>query len=399
MPTATRWEHVWLATLAGAMAAFQIGKMPAALPALRDDLGLGIVAAGIIASTISLIGVCIGAASGSFADRLGHRRAIIASLLLIAAASGGGALSGNVAVLLFSRVAEGVGMILIFAAGPVLVLQACRTSHQRAAMGIWGISMPLGTGLMVLVTPLLLESFGWRGVWIANAIAVCLFAVLFGRRVAASPKADSGVDWRLLVRGIRSTVTARGPLLVACCFACYTVNFFAVLTFLPTFLTERTGIERGDAAVLTAIAIFANALGNLSAGAFLYRGVERWVLMSLALTVMGLSSIGIFASEIGPSVRYAFCLLFFFFGGLLPPAIWASAPVHAPRPDLIATSNGLIFQGSSLGLLIGPPALAALVSAASWQAAPFLVCGVAVAGLLLATIIRATERSAAISKI
>ena len=267
--------------------------------------------------------------------------------------------------------------------------------------------MPVGIGLMVLVTPVLLEPFGWRGVWIANTIAVCLFAntiavclfaMIFGRQVAASPKTDNGVDWRVLIRGIGSTVTRRGPLLIACCFACYTINFFAVLTFLPTFLTERAGLESGDAAVLTALAIFANALGNLSAGALLYRGVERWVLMSLALTLMGLSSIGIFASEFGPSVRYAFCLLFFLCGGLLPPAVWASAPVHAPRPDLIATTNGLFFQGSSLGLLIGPPALAALVSAASWQSAPFLVCGVAVAGLFLVTVIRATERSVTVSE-
>ena len=171
-----------------------------------------------------------------------------------------------------------------------------------------------------------------------------------------------------------------------------------MLTFLPTFLTERAGLAAGEAAVLTALAIFANALGNLAAGALLYRQAERWALIMLALTVMGLSSVGIFASEFGPSVRYGLCLLFFLFGGLLPPAVWASAPVHAPGPELIATTNGLFVQGSSLGLLIGPPALAGLVSAASWQAAPFLVCGVAVAGLFLAALVRATEKPAATSE-
>ncbi len=38
MATPTRWGLVWLVTLAGAVAAFQIGKMPASLPAFRDDL-------------------------------------------------------------------------------------------------------------------------------------------------------------------------------------------------------------------------------------------------------------------------------------------------------------------------------------------------------------------------
>ncbi len=95
MATPTRWGLVWLVTLAGAVAAFQIGKMPASLPALRDDLALGLVGAGIIASMISLIGVCIGSAIGSFADRLGHLRAIMASLVLVAAASGAGALAGE----------------------------------------------------------------------------------------------------------------------------------------------------------------------------------------------------------------------------------------------------------------------------------------------------------------
>ena len=54
-------------------------------------MALGLLAAAIIASMIGLVGVCIGPAIGSFADRLGHRRAVMASLVLIAAASGAGA--------------------------------------------------------------------------------------------------------------------------------------------------------------------------------------------------------------------------------------------------------------------------------------------------------------------
>ncbi len=87
----TRWGIFLLAYGAGVVGAFQIGKMPSALPDIRAELGLGLVGAGWAISMFNVIGVSCGIAIGAVTDWLGHRRVAVGGLLCIAAASLAGA--------------------------------------------------------------------------------------------------------------------------------------------------------------------------------------------------------------------------------------------------------------------------------------------------------------------
>jgi len=68
-------------------------------------------------------------------------------------------------------------------------------------------------------------------------------------------------------------------------------------------------------------------------------------------------------------------------GGLLPASAMSGVPFYAPSPRHIATTNGVLIQGTQLGQVLGPPALAWLVSkTGGWHVAPWLLGGVAAAG-------------------
>jgi len=135
-----------------------------------------------------------------------------------------------------------------------------------------------------------------------------------------------------------------------------------------------------------------NVPGNLMGGWLLHRGLRRWKLIAFASLVMGACSLGIYASQLPFPARYAGCLLFSLVGGLLPASVLGGAPVYAPSPDQVATTNGLIMQGGQCGQIIGPPILALLVSTGGgWKSAPWLLGSAAAVGVALSFVLAAWE--------
>ena len=99
----TRWGVVVLAVAAGVIAAAFFGKAPPALPALRAELGLGLVAAGWVVSIFSAMGMVGGMVAGLLADFLGHRRLLVGGLAAMVAGGVLGAAADGEMVMLASR--------------------------------------------------------------------------------------------------------------------------------------------------------------------------------------------------------------------------------------------------------------------------------------------------------
>jgi MFS family permease len=394
--SATDWAAVLLVSGAGVVVAFQIGKAPAALPMLRADLRLDLVTAGWVISMFNVMGTLLGMVIGALADRLGHRRVILAGLALVAAASLAGSGAGGGFVLLASRFFEGLGFMMVVVAGPALIVRAAQAGDMKLAFGIWGCYMPAGSALMMACAPALLAPFGWRGLWIANAALVALFAVvLAGATRGLARSRPSGAPASIL-RDIRATATAPGPLLLALAFGVYALKYLVVLGFLPTILVESEGLPLTAATALTAFAIAMNVPGNLIGGMLVHRGVKPWLLLGVASVVVATCGSAFYATALPLWLRYLLCVVLSLVGGLLPSSIFGAAPAHAPSPRLVATTNGLIMQGSNLGQSIGPPTAAALAaSAGDWHLTPLVLAAAGAAGLAAALALRALEQRAA----
>jgi MFS family permease len=391
---ATPWPIVFLAIAAGIVGAFQVGKAAMALPALRADLGIGLVAAGWVLAIFNLIGVAVGMAIGGLVGRWGDRRTVLAGLTLLAAASLAGAAAPGIAILLATRFVEGMGFLMVVVGVPSLIMRLTRPDDLKLALGAWGAYMPVGQAIMVLAAPLLLVPFGWRGLWVANTALLAVFAVILARATAALPAAPPRPPPSLW-RDLADTVTAPGPLLLAAIFGFYSMQYLAVMGFLPTVLIEREGLGTGTAGALAALAIAMNGAGNLAAGLLLRHGVKRWLLIAVAGIAMGSAALGIFAASPPLWASYALYLAFSGLGGLLPASVFNAVPTHAPSRHLVPMTNGLVVQGSNLGQVIGPPAVGALATAIGWQWAPLLIVPAALSAALLALVLRRRDGSAA----
>ncbi|HEX7967939.1 MAG TPA: MFS transporter [Stellaceae bacterium] len=391
----TRWLVVWAVIAAGVVGAFQIGKAPVALPQLRAELGLGLVGAGWVVSMFNVLGALAGAVIGAASDQIGHRRAVLGGLVLGGGASLLGAAAPDAAMLLATRFVEGLGFMATATAGPALIVRTTRRVDQRLAFGFWSGYMPAGSALMMLASPPLLGTIGWRGLWLVNGAVMIAATLLVAAATRALPRPSVGAG-----RGIGAALTdvlralrRPGPPTLALAFGCYTLQYLAVLAFLPTLLVEGDGMSEGAAAALTALANAANMLGTFGGGWLLHRGARRWAMIAAGSLVMALASVVIFAPGLPFAARYGAVIAFTALGGAVPPAVFGGAAVHAPSPALVGTTTGLIMQGSNLGQSIGPPLLAKLAAATgSWAWSPAVLLASALTGSALALVLRRLER-------
>lgn len=391
----TPWAAVLILIGAGVAAAFQVGKAPPVLTAMREEFGMSLFVAGWILGTFNVIGLFLGSFSGAAADALGHRRMLILGLLAQAGASMAGGLSRHVWILFTTRVLEGLGFLVVAVSGPALIVRIARPRDLRLALSGWSCYVPAGMSAIMFIAPLITGPFGWRGLWVFNALILGGYALLVRAFIPRAPRLGDPMGGILsrIFRDLLRTSISLGPVLLALTFSTYTLNWLAVMGFLPTLLVEEYGLDAGVASVMTALVVAANVPGNLAGGWLMGRGAGRRSLIVTAGLMMGLSSLVIYAEGFPFWLRYAGCLSFAGTGGLLPAAVISGAPVHAPTPNLVATTNGLIMQGSQLGQMIGPPALALVISTGGgWHAAPWLLCCSALLGILLSFWLAFLER-------
>ena len=382
----SHWPRIWIAFLAGCIAAFQIGKTFAALALIIDELALSLVQAGLILSLFSLIAAFAGAGFGLLADRIGHLRMALAGIALSAAGSFAGALVSSIDWLLLTRLLEGFGFILTIVALPSLISRSASERDRPLAMGLWGAFMPAGIGLSMLITPLLVDWHGWRGLW--NDVGCMLLAwgaVLYlgFRKSPAQP------GLQLKASEFIASVMRLGPLLVVTGFVCYSSLYQSLTAFLPTMLVTGYDVPLARAAHFGAIVVVGNIIGNVSAGWLIGRGFAPWKLLTLAFVTMGLCAMLVFAGFTEPALKVVAGFLFSAFGGIFPGTAFVLAARYSPSPAQMALMAGFMLQGAGIGQTIGPLMVSSAVEfAGSWNAANLVVLAMAGIGLACALLLR-----------
>lgn len=354
----TNWRAVWTIFFAGLVAGAYITKVAPALPGLREELGLSLVESGLIATMFNVIGMFVGVLAGVLCDRFGQKRLALAGLAILALGGALGAAASTFTLVLLTRFLEGVGFLLFAVSAPSLLNAASSSERDRArALGLWSAYVPTGGTLALLAAPALVGAWGWRGLWVALALAAALMAVVFARKVPAARYGEVNS-----LRLVAESLSRPGNLVMAALFAFYVAQWNSIMLWLPTFLVEHYSASTGTAALATALMVAMNAPGGLGGGWLLGRGLQRGNLVLAASLIGAACEIGAFSEALPGPLRYALVLLFSFSGGIIPAAIFAGLPVHARTPQHIATGNGIVMQASQAGQFLGPLALAWMAS-------------------------------------
>jgi len=383
----TRWTIIVIAVAAGITVGFAVGKVPPAIAVISVDFALSKVTAGWLASIFFAFGAGFGMLTGMAGIRIGARKLLLTGLFILGIASFVGAWVVGGGMLLAMRVVEGVGFAAIVSAAPKIIFDAAEPKDRDLALGIWSTYMPAGMTIAMVVSSFLIEPLGWRGVWLISAgsgLAVAIL-VLVGMKNSQWPEQartdiSTVFDWD----SVRATLGSRALWLYSGAFILFTVQWFAIAAWLPTFLTETQGRLPMVAALLSALVVATNVAGNLIGAWLLHRGVARWLLLVAANLLMGVTGALILAGFIPDAAKIPLAIIFSTGSGVLPAAAFSGAAVHAPKPDLIAMASGLLAQGAAIGMLLGPPLMAIVVGGlGSWENAWWCMLICPVAGLVL----------------
>src|ERR1700686_5508147 len=173
------------AAMGWALDAFDAMLYSLVLALLMRDLGMSKTTAGLLGTLTLLASGMGGVLFGILADRIGRKRALMASILTYSVCSFASGLATSIAMLAAARFVLGLGMGGEWNAGATLVAETWPTEFRAKAISIVQSSWALGFAVAALVAGPVSRYFGWRAVFFVG-ILPALLTLWIRRRVPES---------------------------------------------------------------------------------------------------------------------------------------------------------------------------------------------------------------------
>jgi MFS family permease len=184
-----------------------------ALPAIGSDLGTDPAAlTQWLVNSYLVVGIVLLSPAGKLGDLWGARRALSLGQVLFAVGAGLGFVGASLPWLVGARVTMAAGGALIGPATMALLRNTTAPSRRARVFGFFGAVMGLSAALGPPLGGILVQTMGWRSIFVANLPILATGALLL-RGLARPPAAPRGVrfDWvgsALLGAGLSAAVAA-----------------------------------------------------------------------------------------------------------------------------------------------------------------------------------------------
>lgn len=388
--TPPRTNTAWITLVAsGVVAGLHIWKLSPSLTVIREELEFSLFFSGVLLGVVQVAGMVGGLAVSLLSEVISQRRTFIIGLLLLVIGSGLGAFSPNAFMLLATRIIEGAGVIMATVMGPGLVRLHAPLKNMNKAVGWWAAYMGMATFIGVFSTALALQHLPWHIWWAVLAGVTLLPIPLILKFVAAdTPSGSSAVR----MAASRIAVTARsGRVWVSgLIFSCYTVQWMAVVGFLPTIYAEF-GLSAVAGGLASAVAGGLNAVGAIICGTLMHRGLNGRTLLFAGFGLMAVTSVLTFAFDYPTHllwIQMLFVGSFSLSGAAIPTTVTRIVVDLAPPGGSAPAAMGLAQQIFNIGNFTGPMLLAAMVSwTGGWNSTWWMTVAFALLGISLTMVL------------
>jgi MFS family permease len=233
------------------------------LPAISTDLALTSTQAGSLVTWTLVGAVAGGLIFGTLSDHFGRIRVLTWTILIFAVFTGLCAFARGYWDLVVYRVTAGLGLGGEFGIGMTLAAEAWPASKRARASSYVSLGWQSGVLLAALVTPMLLQIIGWRGMFLLGLLpAIVAFIV---RRTLHEPEifvlkhaARKENSFRLLVKDGKTFRTTLGIAIL-----CSVQNFayYGIMIWMPSYLAKSLGFSLTKSGIWTAVTVLGMAFG------------------------------------------------------------------------------------------------------------------------------------------
>lgn len=208
-----RWRVLTFLAIAQFMLIVDVTVVAIALPLMGADLDMSRAQITWVVSAYTLTFGGLMLLGGRLADLVGPRRVVAAGLIVFTLASFTAGLADQGAVLLASRVGQGLGAAMLSPAALSVVVRLFAGDERNRALGFWSAMGGAGGAVGVLLGGLITAGPGWPWVFFINVPVGAVIVLVILRLLPPLPAAASG--GRLDVLGAALVTTGTGALIYA----------------------------------------------------------------------------------------------------------------------------------------------------------------------------------------
>ena len=249
-----------------AMDGFDLLILGFMLSAISADLNLTPGQAGSLV-TWTLIGAVFGGIFfGILSDKYGRIRVLTWTIVLFAVFTGLCAFAQGYWDLLIYRTIAGIGLGGEFGIGMPLAAEAWPARHRARVSSYVALGWQLGVLGAAVLTPLLLPSIGWRGMFLVGVIPAVVAWVIRNKRhepevfTARSPK-DQPSAMQCLKLLMKDKATTKISLGVIVLTSVQNFGYYGIMIWMPSFLSKQMGFSLTKSSMWTAATIIGMSVG------------------------------------------------------------------------------------------------------------------------------------------
>ena len=328
----SRWVALALMFVTRTSMGFQFQSIGSLAPLVVADLGLSYAQLGTLIGLYLLPGVVLALPGGLIGQRVGDRRAVVASLALMVVGGLLTAWSDSFAGAAAGRLVSGGGSVLMNILLIKITADWFAGREMATAMAVILTAWPVGLGLATATLGSVATATSWRTAMVVAAVSAALgliiMAVVFREApVRAAPGARAALDRRDLGLAITSGVA----------WGAFNASLVGVIAFGPAMLVAR-GLSLGQAGFEISLAIWVTIV-SVPLGGVLSDRVGRPDVFSIggALAAGAL----LLALPMMPWAALGLVLVGMLIGG--PPGPLTSMLPRALAPERLATGLGVSY--------------------------------------------------------
>jgi cyanate permease len=264
------------------------------------------------------------------------------------------ALGGSYWIIAFGRLVAGVGAAVLLVVAPKIVTSWFYDREIGLAMGVFNISMPLGTILALnLMGPVALR-FNWQAsIWVSFAVsaaALCLFPILY-----RSKGADGEVKSEQASLLSAAKKAGGSAWLVGLSWGLFNAGLISFFTYAPDYFISR-GESIARAGLLASYPMWGSIVLGPLVGLLIDRLGHKWVFVSVgcggtALLLYLIPEFNHHAAFLSISIGV--------FVAILAPAIF-SFPAELLPESMMGFGFGILGTSVGIGTSVGPYVIGAL---------------------------------------